>query len=202
MAKTKNQKWLFQGSPKVHCWRVSKSHSWRVLLGGHYDAFHQGNLIAHGDLSLGRRALGWLGIFPTQVGGHHFLGATFLGSQGDWLWELVSPRIHASPSTLWTVWPTMSVGLKTRSSPENRSAPGQFLGSYVVTRVLTTRLVRWLGWVFDNQKSPRKNEIYIYIYLYIYHSLPHLLSHHTLPIEQYPPPPLTGALATQHPWDT
>jgi len=25
---------------------------------------------------------------------------------GDWLWELVSPRIHASPPTLWTVLPT------------------------------------------------------------------------------------------------
>jgi len=31
------------------------------------------------------------------------LGATFLGSLGDWLWELVSQRIHASPPTLWTV---------------------------------------------------------------------------------------------------
>jgi len=45
--------------------------------------------------------------FPTLVVGHHWsLGATFLGSLGDWLWELVSPRIHASPPTLWSVLPT------------------------------------------------------------------------------------------------
>jgi len=41
------------------------------------------------------------------VGGYHWsMGATFLGSWGDWLWGLVSPRIHASSPTLWTVWPT------------------------------------------------------------------------------------------------
>jgi len=40
------------------------------------------------------------------VGGHHWsLGATYLGSLGDWLWELVSPRIHASPPTWWSVLP-------------------------------------------------------------------------------------------------
>jgi len=40
------------------------------------------------------------------VGGHHWsLGATCLGSLGDWLWELVTPRIHANPTTLWFVLP-------------------------------------------------------------------------------------------------
>ena len=50
------------------------------------------------------RTLGLFGAFSTPVGGHHWsLGATFLRSQGDWLLELVSPRIHASPLTLWYV---------------------------------------------------------------------------------------------------
>jgi len=39
------------------------------------------------------RTLGLSGVFPTLVGGHQgSLGATFLGSQGDSLWGLVSPR--------------------------------------------------------------------------------------------------------------
>jgi len=33
------------------------------------------------------RTLGLLGAFPTRVGGHHFLGATFLYSHGDWYWQ-------------------------------------------------------------------------------------------------------------------
>jgi len=50
------------------------------------------------------RTLGWLGAFPTLVGGHYSLGATFLGSSGDLILRLVSPRMHASPQTLSTVF--------------------------------------------------------------------------------------------------
>jgi len=46
------------------------------------------------------RTLRWLVAFPDQVGRYHFLGATFLGSQGNWLWGLASPRIYASPPIL------------------------------------------------------------------------------------------------------
>jgi len=36
------------------------------------------------------------------------------------------------------------------------NGPGQFLGSYVLNRVITVRLVQWLGWVFATQE--RKKE--------------------------------------------
>ena len=47
------------------------------------------------------------------------------------------------------------VGLKTWTS----LAPEQFFVSYLFNQVLTTRLVQWLGWVFENQrKKERKKE--------------------------------------------
>jgi len=53
------------------------------------------------------RTLGLLGAFPTQVGGIHDPWAIrFLVGEFD-LWEFVSPTIHASPPTLWTVLPTI-----------------------------------------------------------------------------------------------
>jgi len=77
---------LFHGSPKAHC---QKSISVTFLT------------------STAWRTLGLLSAFPTLVGGQQWsLGATFLSSEGNWLWELVSPRIHASPPTLWSVLPT------------------------------------------------------------------------------------------------
>ena len=107
------------------------------------------------------------------------------------LWELVSPRMHASPPTTWIILPQngraasagalasqplrtlhnqleyMQIFSKTplvskfsnwvcRAKPlhlqRTRSAlgPGQFLVSYVVNWVLTTRLFQWLGWVGEN----------------------------------------------------
>jgi len=59
------------------------------------------------------------------------LGATFLGSYGDWLWGLVSLRIHASPSTLWSVLPT-SLGTawichKLGNAPVLRSGTGSWV---------------------------------------------------------------------------
>jgi len=66
--------------------RVSQSQFWRAMLG---------------------RTLGLFVVFPTLVGGHHWsLGTTFLGSWGDWLWGLVSPRINASQPAFWFVLPT------------------------------------------------------------------------------------------------
>ena len=56
-------------------------------------------LLARWQVGSAWRTLRLLGAFPTPVGGHHSLDATFLGSYGDSLWELVSPRIHASPPT-------------------------------------------------------------------------------------------------------
>jgi len=75
----------FMASPKVH---GQKSISVTILT------------------STAWRIIGLFGAFPILVGGHHWcLGATFLGSQGDWLWELVGPKIHASPPSLRSVLP-------------------------------------------------------------------------------------------------
>jgi len=74
---------LLYASPKAHC---PKSISVKNLT------------------STAWKTLGLFGAFSIVVGGHHWsLSATFLGNWWDWLWELVSPRIHASQPTLWSV---------------------------------------------------------------------------------------------------
>ena len=74
------------------------------------------------------RTLGLFGAFPTLVVGHQgSLGATFR----DWLWELVSPRIHASPPTLWSILPTCWgsawVCCKLGNAPVIRSGTGSWV---------------------------------------------------------------------------
>jgi len=73
----------------------------------------------------------WLCAFTTLMGGHHSLGATFLGSWGDWLWRLDSPRIHASPPTLWVDYPPnrRSALVCPKLGRLRSSSPGHFLGS-------------------------------------------------------------------------
>ena len=39
------------------------------------------------------------------------------------------------------------------------SSPGQVLGSYVANRMLTIRLVQWLGWVFQTQERKKERKI-------------------------------------------
>jgi len=122
---------LFHGSPQAHCRRVSQSQFWRALCGWHW-AYLVPFLIGHATAkglcpraaarhvvttksgqvlhffppTCGGRKSAKTRLETVPSGGHHSLGATFLGSWGDWLWELVSPRIHASPPTLWTVVPS------------------------------------------------------------------------------------------------
>ena len=57
------------------------------------------------------------------------------------MWELFSPRIHASPPTWWTVLLTCL---------------GTCLGSSAVNLVFNIRLVQWFVWVF--QTKERKKE--------------------------------------------
>jgi len=79
------------------------------------------------------RTLGLFGAFPTLVGHHWSLGATFLGSYGDWLRELVSPRMHGMPSHQHCVlfYPLVGdlLGSAIKQVMLRSSDPGQVLGS-------------------------------------------------------------------------
>jgi len=150
---------LFHGSPKAHSRRVSRSQSWRALLGWHVLAAaasrekmgeiwkkRQGN-----DMKNQQKLKNRLATAASRKKGKTnpkkddlvpFLAKwrdtipwalLFLVVKGAWLWELVSPRIRANLPKLWFVKPTRRVGLKIKS------APGQFLGFCLVNWVLTTR---------------------------------------------------------------
>ena len=41
---------------------------------------------------------------------------------------------------------------------KTRNGPGQFLGSYVINRVLTTHLVQWLSWFFATQERKKDRQ--------------------------------------------
>jgi len=71
----------------VHVWSRSLSFQWAGLWSAVKESLYDGSARKHiakeyliRVTCTAWRTLLWLGAFPTRVGGHHFLGATFLGS--------------------------------------------------------------------------------------------------------------------------
>ena len=96
----------------------------------------------------------WYLAFPTRVGGATLQALRFLVVRETWFWELVSPKIHASPQTLQG---TCRVGLKTRLALVLRFGT---VSSCMAKQVLTTCLVQWLKGIRHPKKKERDFEYF------------------------------------------